>query len=468
MNYNTILQEIQPNQNEKDKINQIVTKILNKLNQIFKEKNIDAKASIVGSVAKETFLSGKSDIDIFIRFPLNTKEKQLKKYGLEIAYQCIEEFNGKSEEHYASHPYLTGIIENYEIDFVPCYDIKDATELKSAVDRTILHTKYIKANLKEEQKKEVLLLKRFMDKIGTYGSEFKIGGFAGYLCEMLIIFYGTFENTLKNSQNWKYKTIIDLEKYNTSKNFKDPLIAIDPTDKNRNVGAALTLEKMIDFIIASRNYLNETDENKKISYFYDLNKEKINKEEIIKQFKERENHTLVLKFPIPEITQDSLYPQLKKTLESLTSKIEKEDFKTFKTDYWSDDEEYAFFILELNVYTQTKYKIQKGPKIWTQKACNNFKNAHKDKNIYILNDYLVFNTVREFKTPEEYILNVLTKENVHKIKIGRNLTSNLLNHSKLLLLDDFLNSKDFDEYEYSQDLLNFLDDFLNPNQYIIR
>ena len=468
MNYNTILQEIQPNQKEKDKINQIVAKIINKLNHIIKEKNINAKASIVGSVAKETFLSGKSDIDIFIRFPLNTNEKQLKKYGLEIAYECIKEFKGKSEEHYASHPYLTGIIESYEIDFVPCYNIKDAIELKSAVDRTILHTKYIKANLKEKQKKEVLLLKRFMDKIGTYGSEFKTGGFAGYLCEILILKYGTFENTLKNSQNWKYGTIIDLEKYNTSKNFKDPLIAIDPTDENRNVGAALTLEKMIDFIMASRNYLKETDENKKLSYFYKLKKEKINKEDIIKQFKNRENHTLVLKFKIPEIPPDSLYPQLKKTLESIKTKLEKEDFKTFKTDYWSDDEKYAFFIIELNVYTQTKYKIQKGPKIWTQKACNNFKNAHPDKNMYILDDYLVFNLPREFRTPEEYISSVLTKENIHKIKTGKNLTSNLLNHSKLLLLDDFLNSKDFDEYEYSQDLLNFLDDFLNPNQYIIR
>ena len=468
MNYNTILKEIQPNQKEKDKLTQIVTKILNKINQIIKEKNINAKASIVGSVAKETFLSGKSDIDIFIRFPLNTPEKQLKKHGLEIAYQCIEELKGKSEEHYASHPYLTGIIENYEIDFVPCYNIKDATELKSAVDRTILHTKYIKANLKQKQKKEVLLLKRFMDKVGTYGSEFKTGGFAGYLCEMLILEYGTFENTLKNAQNWKYGKIIDLEKYNTSKNFKDPLIAIDPTDKNRNVGAALTLEKMIDFIIASRNYLKETDENKKLSYFHTLNKEKINKEEIIKQFKNRENHTLVLKFKIPDIPPDSLYPQLKKTLESISTKLEKEDFKIFKSDYWSDDEKYAFFIIELNIYHQTKYKIQKGPKIWTRKACDNFKNAHKDKKIYILNDFLVFNMLREFRRPEDYILNVLTKDNIHKIKTGKNLTNNLIYQSELIKLDDFLISKDLEEYTYFDELLNFLDDFLNPNQYIIR
>ncbi len=45
--------------------------------------------------------------------------------------------DGMSEERYASHPYVTGYIEGYYVDFVPCYNIKDSEELKSAVDRTL-------------------------------------------------------------------------------------------------------------------------------------------------------------------------------------------------------------------------------------------------------------------------------------------------------------------------------------------
>ena len=93
----------------------------------------------------------------------------------------------------------------------------NATQLKSAVDRTLLHTKYITSHLKEEQKSEVLLLKKFMSEIKTYGSEFKVGGFAGYLCELLILKYGTFEKLLENAQYWDYGTIIDLENYGTGK-----------------------------------------------------------------------------------------------------------------------------------------------------------------------------------------------------------------------------------------------------------
>ena len=468
MNYDKILEKIQPSLEERNQIHQIYTKVINTLETIISDKGIDAKVSLVGSVAKETFLSGKSDIDIFIRFPLETDAKKLKRYGLDISYKCINKLNGKAEEHYASHPYLTGIINGYEIDFVPCYDIKDASQLKSAVDRTVLHTKYVKKHLKEEQKAEVLLLKKFMDEVGVYGSEFKTGGFAGYLCEILILEYGSFENVLENSQYWKYGTKLDLEDYGTWGNFKDPLVFIDPTDKNRNVGAALRIERMIDFIIASRNYLDEDDEDKKLEYFYPLQKENISKEGIVDSFKRRGNHNLVLRFRIPDFPQDSLYPQFKKTLDSFTLKLEKEEFKVFKSDYWSDDEEYAFFVFELNVSRQTNYKIHLGPKIWNKISCTNFKNAHKDKDIYILDESLVFNALREFKTADSFISHVLTEENIHKIKVGKNLLDNLINESSLMSLYEFLDSDSFENYKFKGEFLNFLDDFLNPNQYIIR
>ena len=96
---------------------------------------------------------------------------------------------------------------------------------------------------------------------GTYGSEFKVGGFAGYLCELLIIKYGTFEECLKKASMWKFGHVIDLKNYNTSNLFNDPLIVIDPTDMNRNVGAALRLDKMAEFIQSARNYL--ASDNKK-------------------------------------------------------------------------------------------------------------------------------------------------------------------------------------------------------------
>ena len=187
----------------------------------------------------------------------------------------------------ASHPYLTCDIDGFEVDIVPCYAIGEGQSIISAVDRTILHTKYIQRHLRKEQEDEVLLLKKFMDAVGTYGSEFKTGGFAGYLCELLILKYGTFEATLRTAQNWKRHTVIDLEDFGTAGNplFKnDPLVFIDPTDKNRNVGAALRMERYVDFIVASRNFLGIADDN-------DLNEEE-KQEKIIEFFKPLEKEHL--------------------------------------------------------------------------------------------------------------------------------------------------------------------------------
>ena len=199
MDYELILKDIKPTAEEKQHVDDVSSKLMNFLQKTCDENGIDAKVTLVGSVAKNTALKGKSDIDIFIAFPLDTDMQYLKDKGLELAHKCCTQFDSTPQHHFASHPYVTTDIEGCEVDIVPCYAIEYGKDLKSAVDRTILHTRYVKEYLSEKQEDEVLLLKRFMAMTGTYGSEFKVGGFAGYLCELLIIHYGTFENTLKEA-----------------------------------------------------------------------------------------------------------------------------------------------------------------------------------------------------------------------------------------------------------------------------
>ena len=71
------------------------------------------------------------------------------------------------------------------------------------------------------------------------------------------------EENLKEAIKWQYGHSIDLMNYGTSKLFNDPLIVIDPTDMNRNVGAALRLNKLSEFIQSARNYI--FSDNKKVS-----------------------------------------------------------------------------------------------------------------------------------------------------------------------------------------------------------
>jgi tRNA nucleotidyltransferase (CCA-adding enzyme) len=467
MDYKAILNEIKPNEAEKNEILGISNEIISKINQIASEEEIICEAKLVGSVAKETFLKGNGDIDIFISFSLNTSIADLKEKGLFLAHKTAIELNADVVEKYASHPYLTIYINGQEVDLVPCYDIENSDQIKSAVDRTILHTEYIKKHLNDNQKDEVILLKKFMKEIGVYGSEFKVGGFAGYLCEMLILKYETFKNTLIQSSKWRYNEVIDLEDYKTFKLFKDPLIAIDPTDKNRNVGAALSLEKMNDFVFASRNYL-ASDDDKRLSFFYPLNRKNISKDFILNSFNNRESKTILILFSLPKMAMDNVYPQISKTTQSLKNKLEDIGFKIIYTSFWSDEKAIGLILIEFDSWRLSKYDENIGPKIYYKTACEEFTEAHGG-NVFLKNQFLVQKKERKFRTPED-LINFIFKneENIKILKIGKDLKNSILNEYKLFSINEFLDNLDENNPENDESFLFFLDDYLNPSQHLKR
>ena len=455
MDYELILKDIKPTQEEQNDIDAMSDKLVDFLNETCKKEDINAKIAVVGSVAKHTALKGKSDIDIFMAFPLDVSEDRLKQTGLYLAHKCSDAFNGDASHHFASHPYVQSDIEGYDVDLVPCYEIEDGSQLKSAVDRTILHTRYVKGHLTSEGCDEVLLLKRFMDMTGTYGSEFKVGGFAGYLCELLIIKYGSFEETLKAATKWQYGHIIDLEDYGTGGQFDDPLIMIDPTDKNRNVGAALRLNKFSEFIQSARNYMSS---DKKRDYFYPLDKH-IDKESILNEFEKRGSDFIAIKFDIPDMPLDTLHPQLKMTTEALAGKIANEEFNVFCADYASNEEDTAVILFEMASSKLNNIKINYGPKIYLDKACNNFTAKYGPETCHIIDDFLVHTQKRQFSDVRQFIEDLFTTEHIGKIKVGKNLRKAIVNSYEFISIEDLAS----DEF-----YITFLDDFINPAQYIVR
>ena len=95
-------------------------------------------------------------------------------------------------EKYAEHPYVNATIEGLDLDLVPCYQVESATMIQSAVDRTPFHNRYISSRIGLFTD-DVLLLKQFVKAGGVYGSDQMTEGFAGYLCEILILQYQAFQ-----------------------------------------------------------------------------------------------------------------------------------------------------------------------------------------------------------------------------------------------------------------------------------
>ncbi len=208
MKLSSILKKLSPTKKEATEANKLASSIQTSLKNYLPK---ETRTLLAGSVAKGTFLKGAGDIDIFAIFPVSYSKEEMfntLKKATKKAYP-----KAKTETGYAEHPYLRIFLNGKRIDLVPSYEMKPGERVKSAVDRSQLHTKYVLSKIKPAQKNEVLLLKQFLKANQLYGAEIKIKGFSGYLCELMILQYGSFEKFLKAASRWKLPVSMDPAKH---------------------------------------------------------------------------------------------------------------------------------------------------------------------------------------------------------------------------------------------------------------
>ncbi|MHC1566920.1 MAG: CCA tRNA nucleotidyltransferase [Candidatus Syntropharchaeia archaeon] len=369
-----VLERIKPKEEEKKKILEVASSIVDILNETARKLGIDVEGELVGSVARGTWISGENDIDIFMKFPPSLSREKLEELGLFLAKETVSCLNcEKIEEQYADHPYIRAYVvdgeKKYKIDLVPCFDVYDPSKIKSPVDRTPFHNRYVLERI-SGMEDEVLLLKQFMRGIQVYGSELKTQGFSGYLCELLILRYSSFIEVLESAGNWKYGERIDLERHGRYEG-ENPLIIIDPVDPYRNAAAAVSIDSFSRFIDSARNFLDSPDER----YFFPPPTIPIGKAEFIKKIEERGMDVVAIFFDSPEVVEDVLYPQLRKAEVSIKNLIEKNDFRVFQSGIWSDGKKCAI-VFEMEVSHLPKIKRHIGPPVTSRYHAKRFKEKH--------------------------------------------------------------------------------------------
>jgi len=290
------------------------------------ERSGMAKAMMVGSVARDTFVRGDRDLDVFMLFDPALSREELQEQGLSLAHRIAEEFGATWREKYAEHPYVNATIDSLDIDLVPCYAVESATEIKSAVDRTPFHTRYILAHI-ADYADDVLLAKQFAKAGGVYGSDHMTEGFSGYLFEVLTIYYGGFHALLRAAADWRPGETIDIEDHGT-KRFEDPLVVIDPVDPERNVAAALSISRMFEFAELARGYLTEPS----VAFFRRSPSPPLTGEVFARLLAARGTHLFSLTFATPDYTPDTVVPQLRKSAESIRDLLERSEFPASRID----------------------------------------------------------------------------------------------------------------------------------------
>ncbi len=353
-----------------------------------------------GSASRKTCMKGDRDLDIFVLFDKDTSRKELEEEGVKIGKDVFKQFDGNYHVEYAEHPYTKGVIEGKEVEVVPCYDV-EPDNIKSSVDRTPHHSKWSKENLDGEQRKDVVILKKFLSAKDLYGSSLKVRGFSGYLCEILVNHYGGFKELLEEASNWPEKKVIDPENHHgdqlpeelQDKFSPDNLVVIDPVDQNRNVAAVMTGEKYSEFIYQAISFLDDPG----MHHFREEEKEYTSLE--IKNELDRRHNFTVLEMEAPEEVDDILYPQLRKTERRLNQLLNKEGFTVYSSGFHADEKIRMFFETESEL-PETSF-IQ-GPKLFHGKDhVKQFEDKYE--NTFIEEDRLMAKTDREYLRPKEVI-----------------------------------------------------------------
>lgn len=351
-----VLKKISPTPERRKAIQGSVNSLLARTKEEADKEGLGLRVSLVGSVAKDTFLR-EPDIDIFILFPETVSRDRLEAVGLAIGKRILR----VHEERYAEHPYVHGEWDGLEVDLVPCYQISDTALLRSAVDRTPFHTKYVQSHLREEQKGEVRLLKQFAKGIGVYGAEAKVQGFSGYLLELLVMKYGTFREVLEASAAWTRGTALSLEGEGTKK-FDEPFIFYDPVDNKRNVASALSPNCLALFIFASQAYLKGPSE----LFFFPRQREPLELDVIRSMLDERGSGLLLVRMERPALIDDNLYPQVRRSLDGICALLSSHDFRVIDGAYHVAED--LSFVLELEELVLSRGRRHSGPPAWIENA----------------------------------------------------------------------------------------------------
>jgi len=357
------------------------------------------RAVLTGSMAKGTFLRDKKDVDIFVLFDRKTRREHLEGFVKGIMAKALPGIGYQLS--YAEHPYIRFHLHGRRIDLVPAYDITDSSQRQSAVDRSVLHTKFVNSRLGKDRIKDVLLLKAFLKSSSLYGAEIKTKGFSGYLCELLVIRYGSFPRLLRAAQKWNGPIFIDIKGYHkgkarisTMQKALGDFVVIDPTDPERNVAAAVSADSLKRFISLCKAF------NKKPSEGFFNRKPEPFDQKAERLARGKGAHVYILTMPRPEVVDDILWGQLYRMIGQLEDHLSDFSPKTIIAD---DSRHLIKIALSLGKDLLPPTLLLEGPPLEMEQNVKEFTKKHRGARFYIRKRKMCAEIKRKIRDPKSAI-----------------------------------------------------------------
>ena len=406
-----VLRRIRPTPKTQATVESLGRMLVSEIEAIVEKLSPGCLVEVEGSVAKGTYLEKQHDIDVFVFYPPETPREKMEQATLDLGRKWAEGRQARYQIAYAEHPYVRVFLDheglNFKVDVVGAFLITSTTRLKSAVDRTRFHTAYIRKKMGPQLRDQILLTKQFMKGTGVYGSESRVGGFSGLLCEVLTIAHGSFLQLLKSAGEWRPGQIVDVERLSTSpESFNAALVVIDPTDGRRNAGAAVSLEKMCIFIHAARSFLEDPNDR----YFFPKTRRPLPKSELRRILKERRTRLLVIEFEKPDVIDDILYPQIDRMTSALRGQLVEMGFTLVgpETDYLREQGGTIHILLELGIASLPRVEKRCGPGLDRPEHARRFLQKHRQRYPYLEGANWCVDAPRKYSEAEELVSFILS------------------------------------------------------------
>ncbi len=416
---NEVLPLVVPSEEEVKKAKDAEEELRKRLDDVLKNYP-QLEYRFLGSYARNTWLKGNLEIDVFILFPEDTPKDDLERIGLEIGKAVVDEY----ELRYAAHPYVHGIVKGVEVDVVPCYKLKSAGKIKSAVDRTPFHHDWLKDRIKGKEN-DVRLLKKFLKVAGIYGAEYKVRGFSGYLCELLVVFYGSFLDVIKNATAWTRNTVIDVPAGKIYKKKGMGFFVVDPVDPKRNVAANLSLDNLARFVQLCREFLR----NPAKDYFIEKEVEIPSDEIIANEIEQRGTGLCAVVFEKPDIVEDNLYPQLEKACRRIEDFLRRENFLPLRSRFFADESR-CVLIFETQVKELARIRRHEGPPFEEEEHVERFLRKERKYRPFIEGGKFWVYVERKNWKVEDAIADLIRRE---WRSMGKNVGEMLKKHFEILV-----------------------------------
>ena len=263
-----VLARITPSREERRRVLVKVQGFLKALNAQLKKHRIAAKAVLGGSYAKDTWLAGDYDVDVFVRFALKHKNDDLSG----MLGKALKPF--KPTRIHGSRDYFwvregKGKLKiTYEL--VPVLAITKPSQAENVTDFSPWHVDWVNKKGKKRQNNDIRLVKTFMKAQRCYGAESYVRGFSGHVVDILTIHYRGFLPLLKAAAKWKTqaKVVVDVPRAHKGKALlvlnrsktEGPVVLVDPVQPLRNAAAALAEENLARFTSAAKAFLKKPSE----------------------------------------------------------------------------------------------------------------------------------------------------------------------------------------------------------------